>query len=186
MTDNSATANLPATTKSETPSLPSLLSDRQQALLLSGESPVVGPKTAAALREFAAAQPALPLPERDQIDAMIARLSVATAKKATSKDEARELVDLYWRALRDLPLTDLHWAFDELLRTATFLPKPAEVRAMALRPAARRNYLRSRARHLAWKHDVEWRPPVELATPEDVQAVLAGLRVGPADGAIDG
>lgn len=144
---------------------------------MSGQSPVVGPKTAAELRAYAAEPEPAPA-ERDQVDVMIAKLAMATAQSKVSQAEADERIDLYWLALKDIPCCDLRWAFAELVKTATFLPTPAEVRTKALVPGSRRRYAKSRARHLAWKHDVEWRPPVEPIDPAEVTALLATVNAG--------
>jgi len=157
-------------------SLDAKLSD----LVLSSDSPVVGPKSASALRAFAS-EPEPPLAERDQVDVMIGKLAMATAQPKVSDAEAGERLNLYWRALGDIPLIDLRQAFDHLLRTATFLPTPAEVRKAALGYAGKRLYAKSRARYLAWKHDVEWRPEGETVNPEELRALLAQTRFTASD-----
>ncbi len=130
-----------------------------------------------ALRAFAA-EPEPPLAERDQVDVMIGKLAIATAQPKVSDAEAGERLNLYWRALGDIPLADLRAAFDHLLRTATFLPTPAEVRKAAMQHTGKRLYAKSRARFLAWKHDVEWQPEGEQVSPGELRALMAGLKVG--------
>lgn len=139
--------------------------------MLSGDSVVVGPKSAAELRAFAE-QPEPALVKESEVDTMIGKLAMATAQPKLSKEEAKERMAMYWLALRDLPVDDLRRAFVELLRTCTFLPTPAEVRAAALKEGAARRYAKSRARHLAWKHEQEWRPQGEAVDPAEVRALL--------------
>lgn len=136
---------------------------RLSALLASGDSPVVGPETARQLADFAET-PEPPLVSREQVDVMISKLAIATAQPKTSQAEARERLDLYWIALNDIPVGDLREAFAQLIRSSKFLPTPAEVRAIAAKAGAVRKYLKSRARHLAWKHQQEWRPACEYLT----------------------
>lgn len=132
---------------------------------------MVGPNTASQLRAFAA-EPEPELATRDQVEVMIAKLSMATAGAKVGDEEAKERLELYWLALSDMPVIDLRVAFTDLLRTAKFLPTPAEVRTAALKPGAQRKHAKSRAGHLAWLHDQEWREPVEMADPTEVKAVL--------------
>lgn len=144
---------------------------------MSGDNPVVGPKTARQLSEFAAA----PEPEsarRDQVEIMIGKLAIATAQTRVSEAEAAERIELYWLALRDLPADDLRGAFVDIVRTATFLPTPAEVRAAAMKVGAARRYAKSRARHLAWKHSIEWRPPVKPISDAEIEALKAQATEG--------
>jgi hypothetical protein len=139
----------------------------------------VGPITATALREWLAApriDPELPTPER--VENMIARLSLATKERAVSEREAKERLDLYWRALRDVPLVDLGRAFDDILKSATFMPTPAEVRSKAARYTSLRNFRHSRAKHLVWLHENHWTPPIpvgEVITAEELAGLKAGL-----------
>lgn len=140
---------------------------------MSSDSPVIGPKSATALRIFAA-EPEPPLAERDQVDVMISKLAMATAQPKVSAAEAGERLNLYWRALGDIPLEDLRHAFDHLLRSATFLPTPAEVRKAAMQHTGKRLYAKSRARFLVWKHETEWAPPTgDTVAPEELRALLA-------------
>lgn len=173
MQDTTKTQALTATkskTPTSAPSLPAKLHD----LLMSGETAIVGPQTARQLSEFAAT----PEPEtarRDQVEVMIGKLAMATAQAKASEAEANERLELYWLALNDIPVCDLRAAFTELLKTAKFLPTPAEVRQVAIKQGASRRYAKSRARHLAWRHSVEWRPPVETIPADEVKALLASV-----------
>ena len=148
------------------------LPDRVQKLLLSGDSPVVGPVTARQLREYAAqAEPAAPAQE--QVGIMIGKLAMATAQAKVSDAEAAARLEMYWIALRDIPADDLRAAFVDLVKTAKFLPTPAEVRKAALSAGAIRRYTKSRASHLAWKHEQEWKPEGERVDPAEVRALLS-------------
>lgn len=170
-------SNLPATTTSRTPTLGLPLDEKLNDLLLSGDSPVVGPKTAAALQAFAA-EPEPPLATEPEVERMVAKLAMATAQAKVSEREVEERVSMYWLALKDLSVADLRGAFVDLLRTSTFLPTPAEVRTAALKAGALRRYAKSRARHLAWKHEQEWQPSGDTVPPEELQALLANVKTG--------
>lgn len=165
------------TTKSKTPTLGSPLDAKLTELLLSGDNPVVGPNTAAALKAYAA-EPEPPLASEAEVETMIGKLAMATAQPKVSDAEAEERVAMYWIALRDLPVNDLRGAFVDLLRTCTFLPTPAEIRTAALKVGALRRYTKSRARHLAWKHEQEWRPASDIVPADELRALLANVRVG--------
>lgn len=153
--------------------MPAKLND----LVLSGDSPVVGPESAKALAAFAAL-PEPPLATQDQVETMIGKLAMATAQAKVSEAEAAARVEMFWLALRDLPIDDLRGAFVELVRTSTFMPTPAEVRSAAIRQGAQRRYAKSRAKHLAWKHEQEWKPASEMVPPEELRALLAGVKIG--------
>lgn len=156
--------------------------EKLNALLASDDLPVVGPVTAATLRDFAD-QPDPPAATQDQVEVMIGKLAMATAQPKVSDAEARERIELYWRALRDIPLADLHAAFDHLLKTARFLPTPAEVRQAAAPSLNRRLWLKFRAKRLVALHEREWREPFEMVKPEDVQALLASVNLNAGAGA---
>ncbi len=151
--------------------------DKLNELLLSGDSPVVGPNTANQLRAFAERPDPAPA-DQAQVETMIGKLAIATAQPKVSQAEADARLEMYWLALRDLAIDDLRTAFLELLRSATFLPTPAEVRTVAIKAGALRRYAKSRARHLAWKHDVEWRDVSDAVPPEQLQALLASVKIG--------
>ncbi len=139
------------------------------------DSPVVGPKTAAQLRAFLAMPDVHAMPEREQMDMMIGRLALATAQAKVSEAEANERLEAYWLALHDLPLEDLRWAYAELVKTATFLPTPAEIRAKAQYPGAMRAFRRTRAQMLLTKHEGEWSEPVEYVKPEEIAQIKADV-----------
>lgn len=156
------------------------LTEKQIALLDGNERKIIGPKTAADLSRWIAEAEAfeagLERPTIERIDNMVSRLATATAFRHVSKEEAKEALDLYWRALRDVPIADLTACFDDLLRRSTFLPKPAEIYAAANRITNLRRFRISRARHLVWLHEREWVPPVaDPVTPEDIAAIKADV-----------
>ena len=88
--------------------------------------PTIGPKSAETLQQFVDA-PRPPMPEREQVEVMIAKLSLATASHKRSQEEEAERLELYWLTLRIYPLVDLRSAFIKLLRTCKFMPTPAEI-----------------------------------------------------------
>lgn len=174
------TEHLPATTTNpETPSSGQPLNDKLNLLLMSGDSVVVGPKTAAALRAFAE-EPESALVTEVELTTMIGKLAMATAQPKMSRDESREQLKFYWLALRDLPVADLRGAFFELVKSKTFMPRPAEIRTAAIQQGADRRYAKSRARHLVWLHEREWTQPAEAVPPEELRKLLAGVKVGDA------
>lgn len=179
MTDRDTTARLPATTKSKTPTSGLQLPAKIEALLLSGDSPVVGPNTADQLRAIMDL-PEPPTATEDQVATMIGKLAMATAQAKVSDQEAEARLEMYWLALRDVPVDDLRAGFVDLIQTAKFLPTPAEVRTAAMRHGAIRRHCKSRARHLVWKHSMEWQPPREIVAPEELQALLTTVKVGEA------
>ena len=144
--------------------------------MLSGDSPVVGPNTAAALTAFAE-QPEPPLADREQVETLVAKLALATAQPKVSDAEAEARIEIYWLALEDLPLADLRSGFVELVKSATFLPTPAEVRRACLLPGAVRRHMKSRASHLAWKHRQEWQAPAATVDPAELRALMASVRL---------
>lgn len=135
---------------------------------------MIGPKSAEALRQFLAAPVQQEMPDKPRIESMIAKLATASAMRPPSKKEAEEMHELYWLALKDLPLRDLAAAFTTLLKTSKFMPKPAEIHAAAMLTFNRRNHLRNRAKYLVWKHEREWvKPldPADIITPEEAAAI---------------
>lgn len=136
------------------------------------DSPVVGPNTARQLREFLAQPDVQAMPERGQVDTMIGRLALATAQPKVSEAEAEERMAAYWLALHDIPLDDLRWAYSELVKTATFLPTPAEIRAKAQYPGTMRAFRRTRAQMILAKHEREYRETVEYVKPEEARAIM--------------
>lgn len=153
------------------------MSDRLNALLDSGDSPIVGPNTAGALRTWLDSQPELPCASPERIENMIARLAMATKERPLSRAENKVRIDLYCRVLRDVPLIDVVAGFDVLLARCTFMPTPAEVLGACMPSKAKREFRYSRARWLIWLHERDWQPAVEMAAPEEVQIMLADMRV---------
>lgn len=166
------------TTKSKTPTSvqpwqAKPLDARLNELVLSSDSPVVGPKSAAALKAYAE-QPEPPLADRDQVETLVGKLAMATAQPKVSQAEATARIEFYWLALRDIAVDDLRAGFIDLIRGCTFLPTPAEVRTAAQRHGAVRRFTKSRARHLARKHEQEWQPSNDdMVDPAEVRALLA-------------
>ncbi len=112
------------------------------------------------------------------VEVMIGKLAMATAQAKVSPEEANERIEIYWLALRDIPVSDLRAAYVELVRTAKFLPTPAEIRTAALKAGSTRRFAKSRARYLAWRHSVEWTPPVQLVAADEVAALMAQATSG--------
>lgn len=137
---------------------------------MSTESPVVGPNTAKVLGDFAS----MPEPEyatEADIEAMIGMLSLGKPKRQMSKEEAEANLGQYVQILAGSRKADLEAAYDEMLRSKTFMPTVSEVYESVKGFEARRRYRKSRARHLVAIHRREWSPPVEMATAEDVAGI---------------
>ena len=150
------------------------MSEKLKGLLKMKDTPVVGPKTAEELRNWLTAQPTPTKATIDDIDEHITALSLATKERAgTTKLEAKARLDLYARALRDIAKPDLARGVDDLIKTMTFMPAPAEVRAAALKYAGKREFALFRAREILRAH-ARYEPPLrdeDRATPEDIAAV---------------
>jgi hypothetical protein len=156
-------------TTSETPwSAPSLPQKLQDLLETPGnilDLPAVGPVSANALREYLAAPPP-PLPERGHVNKMLGELSIALPKAQSSDTEAAARLEIYWKTLRTIPLHDLRFAYQKLIRESRFFPSVADIIAAAAPSRNRRDWLWSRAKFLVLKHEREWRPEPEPLTDE--------------------
>lgn len=156
------------------------MSAKLKGLLESTDTPVVGPNTAGELRVWIeaaeAALPALATPK--EIEEGIALLALATKEKAgTTRADAHARMELFCRVLADVRGTDLARGIDKLLRTVRFMPTPSEVREAAMASATRRDYAISRARHLVWKHETQYLPPVADPVPPAELAEMLGKAV---------
>ncbi|MCK0531466.1 hypothetical protein [Sphingobium agri] len=150
------------------PSLPAKL----DALLEENRSftdlPVVGPVSAAHLREYVAScQP--PMPAREQIERMIGRIAVMMPSPKLTDKEAAERLSLYGRALSVHALPDLHAAFDVIVRTCRFFPTVAEIEAIIAPIKGRRTRREGTARMILLKHEREWSEPQENLTADEAQ-----------------
>lgn len=131
------------------------------------DNPVVGPKTALALGEFASL-PEPPFATEGDIGEMIAMLSMGKPKRPMTDEEAKANLIQYKQIMTGARKADLDAAYEELLRTKTFMPTVAEVYDCVKGFEARRRFRKSRARHLVALHEREWAPPIKPVTPEDL------------------
>jgi hypothetical protein len=146
-------------------------------LLLSSDLPTIGPKSAEILQQFVdAARP--PMPEREQVEVMIAKLSLATANQKRSVDEEAERLELYWLTLRIYPLVDLRSAFLKLLRTCKFMPTPAEIDTVVQDEGYERRRRINRAKHLLMIHYREYIEPQEYVTAKELEDLRKNLQIG--------
>ena len=146
-------------------------------LLLSSDLPTIGPKSAEILQQFVdAARP--PMPEREQVEVMIAKLSLATANQKRSVDEEAERLELYWLTLRIYPLVDLRSAFLKLLRTCKFMPTPAEIDSVVQDEGYERRRRINRAKHLLMIHYREYIEPQEYVTAKELEDLRKNLQIG--------
>ena len=149
------------------------------ALLMSNDEPTIGPKSAEILQNFLDA-PRPPMPEREQVDVMIAKLSLATANQKRSVDEEAERLELYWMTLRIYPLIDLRSAFLKLLRTCKFMPTPAEIDSVVQNEGYDRRRRINRAKHLLMIHYRDYEPPQEYVTALELEDLRKNLEIGTA------
>ena len=146
-------------------------------LLMSSDLPTIGPKSAEILQQFVdAARP--PMPEREQVEVMIAKLSLATANQKRSVDEEAERLELYWLTLRIYPLVDLRSAFLKLLRTCKFMPTPAEIDTVVQDEGYERRRRINRAKHLLMIHYREYIEPREYVTAKELEDLKKNLQIG--------
>lgn len=146
-------------------------------LLMSSDLPTIGPKSAEILQQFVdAARP--PMPEREQVEVMIAKLSLATANQKRSVDEEAERLELYWLTLRIYPLVDLRSAFLKLLRTCKFMPTPAEIDSVVQDEGYERRRRINRAKHLLMIHYREYTAPQEYVTAKELEDLRKNLQIG--------
>jgi hypothetical protein len=144
---------------------------------MSNDEPTIGPKSAEILQNFLDG-PRPPMPEREQVDVMIAKLSLATANQKRSVDEESERLELYWMTLRIYPLIDLRSAFLKLLRTCKFMPTPAEIDSVVQAEGSERRRKRVRASYLLQIHKRDYVPPQEYVTAEELAELRSQLQIG--------
>ena len=158
------------------PSLPTKLAAAVNSSTSVMELPVPSPRLLPALRAFIAAIPPMPTPT--DINGMVLKLCTVLASKKMTPAEANVMQQAYQEGLADIPLPDLHAACAELVRSATFMPKVAEIREIASRTMNRRAALQSRCRMLVLRHEREWTPPAEEITASEVRQ-LRGILANP-------
>jgi hypothetical protein len=144
---------------------------------MSHDEPTIGPKSAEILQKFLDG-PRPPMPEREQVDVMIAKLSLATANQKRSVDEEAERLELYWMTLRIYPLIDLRSGFLKLLRTCKFMPTPAEIDSVVQAEGSERRRKRARASYLLQIHKRDYVPPQEYVTSEELAELRKNLQIG--------
>ena len=155
------------------PFLPAKLND----LLMGSDLPTIGPKSAETLQQYVDA-PRPPMPDREQVEVMIAKLSLATASQKRSQDEEAERLELYWMTLRIYPLIDLRSAFVKLLRTCKFMPTPAEIDSVVQEEGRERRRKLMRAEYLLMIHHRDYVPPQEYVTAEELAELRSQLQIG--------
>lgn len=135
-------------------------------------APVIGPKSAAALQAMIDAPADWPMPDRSSIERMLALLATVKRRRQNSSEEAAAQIELYWTGLRDVPLPDLHHAYDVLLKGSPWFPDISEIREAAEGgPVARHRRKRLIASALIDRHRREWQPQTEPTSPETLKAV---------------
>lgn len=143
------------------------------------DAPTVGPKTAAALAEFVENSEYAPMPHKDDVETMLGLLAAVKRRRQNSEAEASAQLELYWQGLKDIPLDDLRFAYDALLKSSPWFPDISEIRAAADGGPVKRHRIRaSIAQALIGKHEREWVPPAEVCTPEqakEIRAMIEGV-----------
>lgn len=141
--------------------------------------PVVGPKSASALREYID-HPEPPLASVDWIEAQIGNFSIKPHRKATVGDMAL-LLKTYVSVLSEYPRVDLGYAFGRLMRENRWFPDVSEILVHADYCRRTRKFRRSQAEVLLAKHEREWTPPIpeeERVKPEELAALVSELKIG--------
>ena len=163
--------------RSFAPQLPAGLS----AVLENGESilevKVPGPTSTALLREFVEFHSDQVMPTEEEIDTIVSGLALVLPRKKEDTAIAAVKLDVYCKALADIPLADLEAARDHLVKTARFFPTVSEIREAAQRTLGKRNAKIARARLMIRRHEAEWREPEPVMTPEEFAALKATLPV---------
>jgi hypothetical protein len=144
---------------------------------MGSDLPTIGPKSAETLQQYVDA-PRPPMPDREQVEVMIAKLSLATASQKRSQDEESERLELYWMTLRIYPLIDLRSAFVKLLRTCKFMPTPAEIDSVVQEEGRERRRKLMRAEYLLMLHHRDYVPPKEYVTAEELAELRSNLQIG--------
>lgn len=144
---------------------------------MGSDLPTIGPKSAETLQQYVDA-PRPPMPDREQVEVMIAKLSLATASQKRSQDEEAERLELYWMTLRIYPLIDLRSAFVKLLRTCKFMPTPAEIDSVVQEEGRERRRKLMRAEYLLMIHHRDYVPPQEYVTAEELAELRSQLQIG--------
>src|SRR3546814_12387795 len=95
---------------------------------------------------------------------MLGKLAIALPKAKIDDAEADARLEIYWSALRDIPLPDLRQAYDRLLKTSRFFPTIEEIRAAAHPTMAMPSNNRMRKQMLRNRNDAEGQPDGEPLT----------------------
>src|SRR3546814_18692733 len=93
---------------------------------------------------------------------MLGKLAIALPKAKIDDAEADARLEIYWSALRDIPLPDLRTAYARLLKTSRFFPTIEEIRAPAHPSSAMRSNKRMRTQRLITRHDRQWHPEAQM------------------------
>lgn len=153
------------------------LSGKLDRLINSNETPLVGPVTAKALREYSEA-PEPPLADEASIRRMVGLLATGKGQRKMTKEESEVHIGQFVRVLSKVPMVDLYAAYDDLLCGHKFMPDVSEVHKAASLHTSKRRFKKSRARFIALKHSREWVEPVApLSGPEKAKldAMLSSL-----------
>jgi hypothetical protein len=156
----------------ERPCAPQLLAKVDDASMYSGVYHVVTAEEASALRTALAGlersvQPAAP----ERIEIMVGKLSIAFPRQNLSDAEAEVRLEQYVMGLDDIPPDLLEQAYRQAIKTRTFFPTVAELRALCT-GFAMRHWRIARVRSLLAtyeRHEASGRPhPDSLPARPDV------------------
>lgn len=141
--------------------------------------PIVGPKSAAILRDFVN-YPDPPPATEDWIEKQIIVLSVKP-QRGRSAVEAQMLIDAYVPIMAEHSRADLGYAIGRLMRENKWFPDISEIVELAKYAKAQRDFKRIQAATLIAKHEREWTPPIpeeERVKPEELAALVSELKIG--------
>ena len=118
-----------------------------------------------------------------EIDRMMTKLAAAYPPMRISDDEAKARRAVYVDLLEDIPFDILARAFKTAGQTCKFYPTAAEIRDCAKHELAKRHAQRARLQFLIWKHETEYRAPLEpheVCKPEEARRIVEEVlgRVG--------
>ena len=145
------------------------------------EFPVVSPEQRAAIPDAIKMVEATLVPATDeQIVSALGTIEVALPlRRDMPAVEADARLEIYSRALADMPADILNAACMEAVKTLKFFPKVAELRELAAKELGRRRWNKAMLEMAARVHDERYEPPVpaeDMVKPE--QLARLAKRIG--------
>lgn len=101
------------------------------------------------------------------------KLSLRAVSELFNADLTPAAIELYFRALEELSLDEIRKALTKCVRTSTFMPRPAEIRAAAMgAPAARLEAMIDQARDAARHFGYAQEPTLPALTAKAIRSVF--------------